>query len=151
MSAPLSVGWLVWGDDPGGVASAVLNNGGQLRVLGQQVSLWSFAPGPLVDAARTRGWQIELLGEDAGLHPRYIGDGFSLRGVLRRLGMQRALQPLLARALREHTALDLLIIPWPDLIPLAGPVCQKLGIALVLEMPNTPSRYPLQLNQRAYA
>lgn len=151
MSRPLSIGWLVWGDDPGGVASAVLNNGGQLRALGQNVSLWSLGPGPLADAASARGWPIEMLGKDATLHPRYVGDGFSLRGVLRRLAMQRALLPLLARALRERAAPDLLVIPWPDLMPFAGPVCRTLGIALVLEMPNTPSRYPLQLNQRAYA
>lgn len=148
---PLHIAWLIWGDEPGGVAAAVLNNAARLQQLGQRTSLIGFGPGELADAARARGWQVQALGEDAGLHPRYVGFGFSLGGVVRRLRMLLALRRVLEQGLGKGERPDLLCLPWPDLMPLAGPVCQRLGIALALEMPNTPSRYPLQLNQRAYA
>jgi len=152
MSAqPLHIAWLIWGDEPGGVAAAVLNNAAQLLQLGQRISLISFGPGELAEAARARGWSVQVLGDDAALHPRYIGFGFSLGGVARRLRMLLSLRRVLEQGLRAGERPELLCIPWPDLMPLAGPVCRRLGIALVLEMPNTPSRYPLQLNQRAYA
>lgn len=148
---PLRVGWLVWGDEPGGVASAVLNNGEQLRRLGQQVSLWSLGPGTLVDTARGRGWMVRQLETEAGLHARYIGYGFSPTGVLRRARVLLGLQDQIGRWLRAQAAPQVLCLPWPDLMPLAGAAARRLGIGLVLEMPNTPSRYPLDLNQRVYA
>lgn len=151
MSAPMHIAWLIWGDEPGGVAAAVLNNAAQLQALGQPVSIYSFGPGELVDAARRRGYAVHLLGDSAELHPRYVGFGFSPGGVLRRLRMLLSLRRVLAQGLGSSARPQVLCIPWPDLMPLAGPVCQSLGLALVLEMPNTPSRYPLQLNQRAYA
>lgn len=148
---PLHIAWLVWGDEAGGVATATLNNAAQLQALGQQIFFVSFGPGELAETARSRGWEVRPLGDDASLHPRYVGSGFSLAGIARRLRIQLSLRHVLGQGLRAGERPDLLCIPWPDLMPLAGPVCRRRGVALVLEMPNTPSRYPLQLNQRAYA
>lgn len=147
---PLQVGWLVWGDESGGVATAVLNNAQVLKQLGQEVVLWCLGPGMLADAATQRGWQVHGLGQSAELHQAYIRYGFSVMGGLRRirvlLGLRKTLQNGLGKA-----PPDVLCLPWPDLMPLAGPVARHLGIGLVLEMPNTPSHYPFQLNQRLYA
>jgi glycosyltransferase involved in cell wall biosynthesis len=152
MSTPaaLRIAWLVWGDEPGGVASAVLNNGRLLTELGQPVSLLSLAEGPLCAAARARGWPVRGVQPDAGLHARYLSHRFSPRGLLGRATILWTLRTALRRALTAERP-DLLCLPWPDLMPLAGPICRKLGIALVLEMPNTPSPYPFALNQRIYA
>lgn len=151
MSAPttLRIAWLVWGDEPGGVASAVLNNGRLLTELGQQVSLLSLAEGALCAAARARGWPLRQLQPDGALHARYLGHRFSPRGLLGRAGILWTLRAALRQALSAERP-DLLCLPWPDLMPLAGPICRQLGIALVLEMPNTPSPYPFALNQRIY-
>lgn len=146
----LHVGWLVWGDESGGVATAVLNNARVLKDQGQQIALWCLGPGMLADAALQRGWTVHWLGRDGGLHPRYIGGGFSLFGLLRRMLMVLRLRRMLREGLRK-SAPDVLCLPWPDLMPLAGPVARQLGVGLVLEMPNTPSHYPFQLNQRIYA
>lgn len=150
MSEPLHIGWLIWGDEPGGVATAVLNNATQLQGLGQKVSLWTLGPGELADAAQRRGWAVHMLGEGAALHLRYVNFGFSPLGLLRRAWMLLRLRTTLRRVLGT-AAPDVLCLPWPDLMLLAGPACRQLGIGLVLEMPNTPSRYRFDLNQRAYA
>jgi len=149
-SSPLHVGWLVWGDESGGVATAVLNNAKILLDQGQQVGLWCLGPGALADVAIQRGWAVHWLGQSSALHQRYIRHGFSLLGLLRRMGMLLRLRALLRNGLRQ-IAPDVLCLPWPDLMPLAGPIARQLKIGLVLEMPNTPSHYPLQLNQRIYA
>lgn len=147
----LHIAWLVWGDEPGGVATAILNNGKLLQSLGQQVSLLSLAPGSLVDSARSRGWAVTVLAEDVTLHPRYLGHGFSFVGLPRRLAMLICLRRMLQSGLQPQRHPDVICLPWPDLMLLAGPVARRAGIGLVLEMPNTPSRYPLEINLRLYA
>lgn len=151
MSGALRAAWLVWGDEAGGVATAVLNNAASVQQQGQQVSLWSLGSGALVDAARQRGWQVHQLAEGAEWHQRYIRYGFSLRGVWVRVLMLLRLRARLGKGLCEHEKPDVLLLPWPDFMLLAGPIARRLGIGLLLEMPNTPSRYPLDLNQRVYA
>ena len=148
--AALRIAWLVWGDEPGGVASAVLNNGRLLTELGQPVSLLSLAEGPLCEAARARGWPVRQVQSDGALHARYLSHRFSPRGLLGRAGILWTLRTTLRRVLTAERP-NLLCLPWPDLMPLAGPICRQLGIGLVLEMPNTPSPYPFALNQRIYA
>ncbi|TAJ52164.1 MAG: glycosyltransferase [Nevskiaceae bacterium] len=151
MSAPtaLRIAWLVWGDEPGGVASAVLNNGRLLTDLGQRVSLLSLTEGPLSTAARARGWPVRGVQPDGELHARYLSHRFSPRGLLGRAAILWRLRAALREVLAAERP-DLLCLPWPDLMPLAGPICRELGIGLVLEMPNTPSPYPFALNQRIY-
>lgn len=151
MSAPLQVGWLVWGDEQGGVASAVINSIELAAVHGQTVSLWSFGPGCFVDTARARGLTVHWLGESAERHRRYIAHGFSPLGVLRRGAVVLAMRKVLRAALQARPPLDVLCLPWADLMPLAGPVAKDCNIGLVMEMPSAPSRYPFDLNQRVYA
>jgi len=151
MEKPLHIGWLIWGDDEGGVGTAVLNNAALLASLGQTVSMWSFGPGAVAEAAARRGWTVHRLGEDPDLHRRYASHGFSPRGLLRRAAVALRLRGVLRQGLRQHHQPDVLCAPWPDLMPLAGPVAQALRLPLVLEMPATPSQYRFDLNQRVYA
>jgi glycosyltransferase involved in cell wall biosynthesis len=151
MKTPLRAAWLVWGDEGGGVATAVMNNAATLQRLGHQVSLLSLGSGPLLEAARKRGWVVTQLGEGTERHQRYIRYGFSLKGVLGRVRMLLGLREELSKGLSRVDRPEVLLLPWPDFMLLAGPACKRLGIGLVLEMPNTPSPYPLALNQRAYA
>lgn len=150
MSAPLHVGWLVWGDEQGGVASAVINNIALATSLGQTVSLWSFGPGCFADTARARGFTVHWLGESAERHRRYIAHGFSPLGVLRRGAVVLAMRKVLRAAFQARPQPDVLCLPWADLMPLAGPVAKDFGIGLVMEIPSAPSRYRFDLNQRIY-
>lgn len=151
MNKPLHIGWLIWGDEGGGAATAVLNNASLIQSLGQRVSIWSLGPGTLVETLRRRGLSVHLLGESAELHRRYVHWGFSVLGLLRRGLLLLSLRATLRQGLRAGEVPDVLCLPWPDLMILAGPIGRELGMGLVLEMPGTPSIYPLDLNQRAYA
>lgn len=150
MHAPLRVSWLAWGDERGGVATALLSNARLLRARGHGVRLLHAETGALTEAAGAQGLALQPLRHRAGSHADYLAPGFSLRGVVHRLRSQLALRAPLAAALAEQPT-DLLCLIWPDLLPLAGTACRAQRIGLALEMPNTPSRYPLALNQRAYA
>lgn len=151
MDRPLHVGWLIWGDEQGGVASALLNQAALIAAQGQRVSLWSFGPGRLADAARARGWPVHELGESAETHRRYAVYGFSLLGVLRRARVVLRLRKVLQNGLAVGEQPDVLSLPWPDLMPLAGPMARALGLGLVMEMPSAPSHYRFDINQRLYA
>lgn len=151
MSAPpLRVCWLAWGDEAGGVASALLANARLLAARGHAVRLLHLEDGAFSEQARRQGLATTRLIHEAGSHAHYLAPGFSVRGVLRRLQAMRRLREPLRQALARAPA-DVLCIPWPDWLPLAGTVGHEQRIGVVLEMPNTPSRYPLALNQRAYA
>ena len=150
LARPLRVRWLAWGDETGGVATALLSNAALLRQRGHAVGLLHFEDGELSQEAARRGLATERIAHDAGSHAHYLAPGFSLRGLLRRLAVMRRLRPALRQALATEPP-DLLCTPWPDWLPLLGAVCREQGVGVVLEMPNTPSRYPFDLNQRAYA
>lgn len=152
MSAPLHIAWLVWGDEVGGVASAVRSHTARMAALGQQVTVLSFGPGVLAEALARAGHVVQPLGEPAETHRRYAAYGFSPLGVLRRSRVALRLRGVLRGALDDAGLRpDVLVLPWADLIPLAGPVTRPRGIGLVMEMPSAPSRYRFDLNQRLYA
>lgn len=152
MTAPLHLAWLIWGDEGGGVATAVRNHTARMAALGQRVTVLSFGPGVLADALAQAGHEVRPLGEPAETHRRYAAYGFSPLGVLRRGRVALRLRGVLRRALGEPALdADVLTLPWADLIPLAGPVTKPRGIGLVMEMPSAPSRYRFDLNQRIYA
>ena len=152
MSTPLHLAWLIWGDERGGVATAVRNHTARMAALGQRVTVLSFGPGVLADALAQAGHALRWLGEPAETHRHYAAYGFSPLGVLRRARVALRLRGVLRRALDESALRpDVLTLPWADLIPLAGPVTRPRGIGLVMEMPSAPSRYRFDLNQRIYA
>lgn len=150
MSAPLKVCWLIWGTERAGVASATLNNALALAGVGAQCGFITLTDGGFARRAVAAGLPVQSLGGSVQAHEQYVRHGFSALGVARRvralLGWRRPL-----RAALQSQKPDVLCLPWPDLMPLAGPLCRAPGIALVLEMPNTPSRYRFDLNQRLYA
>lgn len=146
----LIVGWLVWGDEVGGVPSAILSNAELLRRRGHRTLLLHLQDGIVSEEAKRRGITTVRVAHKAGSHDHYLQPGFTVRGIVRRLRVMRQLYPALLPAVRE-TGIKIFCIRWPDWMPLAGAVGRELGIGVVLEMPNTPSRYPLALNQRAYA
>ena len=147
----LRVSWLIWGDERGGVASAIRSHVELLARNGQTVFLLSFGPGALAAELSQAGYAVHLLGEPLKTHQRYAAYGFSPLGVLRRGAVALRLRQVLRRALRAVSPPQVLILPWADLIPLAGPVAKELRLALVMEMPSAPSRYRFDLNQRLYA
>lgn len=152
MSAPLHLAWLIWGDEVGGVATAVRNHTARMAALGQRVTVLSFGPGVLAEALAQAGHAVRELGEPAETHRRYAAYGFSPLGVLCRGRVALRLRGVLRRGLEQQAPqAQVLTLPWADLIPLAGPVARARGIGLVMEMPSAPSRYRFDLNQRLYA
>lgn len=149
-SRPLRVAWLIWGDEVGGVASALLSNAGLIRSRGHQVLLLYLEGGELIDRAAGLGWECRRIVHRAGSHAEYLAPGVNFAGLRRRLRTLWRLRDPVDRAAAE-ARLDLLCTPWVDWLPLIGGAGRREGFGVVLEMPGAPGHYPFAINQRVYA
>ena len=142
----IRIGWLITGDDSGGVAQAVRGLTGAVRPLGIEPVVVSLRQGDFSDSMRSAGFEVRVLNADR--LPVLRGKLISkLRLQLQVRRSVAAIRPQLANVLRETNAQAVHVL-WPNLMPLAAMAAHGAGIACFWEMPNIMGKYPFDVNRR---
>ncbi len=142
----IRIGWLITGDDSGGVAQAVRGLTGAVHPLGIEPVVVSLRQGDFSDSMRAAGFEVRVLDVD----PLPVLRGGLVSKLRLQLQVRRAvaaLRPQLANVLRETNAQAVHVL-WPNLMPLAAMAAYDAGITCFWEMPNIMGKYPFGINRR---
>ncbi len=145
-SSDIRVGWLVSGDDSGGVGQAVRGMTSAVRSLGVEPVIISLRDATFLISLRAMRFDVRTL----NVEPLPVLRG----GLVRKIGLQlqvrravAAIRPQLADALRSASVSALHVL-WPNLMPLAAMAAHDVGIPCFWEMPNIMGKYPFNINRR---
>ena len=142
----IRIGWLITGDDSGGVAQAVRGLTGAVRPLGIEPVVVSLRQGDFSDSMRSAGFEVRVLNVDR----LPVLRGGLISKLRLQLQVRRAvitIRPQLVHALRETNAQAVHVL-WPNLMPLAAMAAYGAGITCFWEMPNIMGKYPFGVNRR---
>lgn len=145
-SSDLRVGWVVAGDDNGGVGQAVRGLMGAVRDFDVEPVVISLCDGAFSNSLRAMGFDVRTL----NVKPLPVLRGGLVSKIRLQLQVRRAVaanRPRLAEALRAANVSAVHVL-WPNLMPLAAMAANDAGIPCFWEMPNIMGRYPFGINRR---
>ncbi len=146
---PLTLAWMINGDEGYGVRRGILTLTSTLANRGHTPIILSFLDGSLTEDLRQAGREVIVLGDQKAPNLR----GGALAKPKQALAMWR-FQKLLSQRIVEVLSgrgVDVLHIRRPSHVTIAGHAGRRLGIPTMWQMPDPIStRYPLGLNKRLY-
>ena len=149
LAEPLTIVWLINGDEGYGVANGILTLTRAVRKRGHTPLILSLLDGPLTTKLREAGFEVVVLGDAKA--PNLVGGALVKPAQAWRLWrFQRAATDRILQALQGRRV-DALHIRRPTHVTIAGRAGQRLGVPTVWQMPNPVSdRYPFGLNKRLF-
>lgn len=128
------VAWLIGGDEAFGTRQAVRGLATAVRPVGVEAVFLSLADGPFARGLRAAGFSVFSLGL---AQPPHLRPSVFQRPLdyLRLRRYQRQAADVILKAAGQFGPQALHVL-WPDQMPLAGAVAQRLGIPCLWEMPN---------------
>ncbi len=149
MEHPLTIAWVIKGDEVYGVRAAVLNLAQGVAARGAKPVFAAMGEGPFAAELRARGYPVVVAGQGA---PTSLGGGLVRRGltsIRNALSAPRRAEAV-AAVLSPHRP-DAVHVLWPTFVSVAARAAARLSVPCFWEMPNTISdAYPLGVNRRMY-